>query len=162
VHAVPYARDRGVTLAVASLALTAYGLGSVTGRLTAGLLSDRLALRVATTSGYAIELVALVLLATAPSSTTLLAAMALFGIGAAATDNMLVRAIPDLFGLRAIGALTGVLTLGWRCGAALGPAAAGFLYDATGSYAGAFRTAPFVLVASFVLFTLATRRRQPV
>jgi MFS family permease len=159
VHAVPYARDRGVTLAAASLALTAYGLGSVTGRLTAGLLSDRLALRVATTSGYAIEFGALVLLATAPSTTTLLAAMALFGIGAAATDNMLVRAIPDLFGLRAIGALTGVLTLGWRCGAAIGPAAAGFLYDATGSYTGAFRMAPFVVVASFVLFTLATRAR---
>jgi OFA family oxalate/formate antiporter-like MFS transporter len=158
VHAVPYARDRGVTLAVASLALTAYGLGSVTGRLTAGLLSDRVGLRVATTSGYAIEFTALVLLATAPSSTTLLAAMALFGFGAAATDNMLVRAIPDLFGLRAIGALTGVLTLGWRCGAALGPSAAGFLYDATGSYAGAFGTAPFVVVVSFVLFTLATRR----
>ena len=160
VHAVPYARDRGVSLAVASLALTAYGLGSVTGRLTAGLLSDRVGLRVATTSGYVIELAALVLLATAPSAGTLLGAMALFGIGAASTDNMLVRAIPDLFGLRAIGALTGVLTLGWRCGAALGPAAAGFLYDATGSYAGAFRTAPAVVVVSWILFRLATTPRR--
>src|SRR5207247_10525247 len=97
-----------------------------------------------------------ILLANAPSSQMLLGAMALFGIGAAATDNMLVRAIPDLFGLRALGAITGMLTLGWRCGAALGPAAAGFLYDVTGSYTGAFKTAPLVVVISWVLFTLAT------
>src|SRR5262249_7154290 len=36
-------------------------------------------------------------------------------------------------GMRAIGAIMGILTLGWRTGAALGPATAGFLYDATGS-----------------------------
>jgi MFS family permease len=162
VHAVPFARDRGVTLAVASLALTAYGIGSVIGRLTAGVVSDRFDLRLATSMGYVLELTALILLATAPSPTMLLAAMVVFGLGAAATDNMLVRAIPDLFGLRAIGAITGMLTLGWRCGAALGPATAGFLYDATGSYAGAFRTAPAIVVVSWVLFVLATRRpRSP-
>ena len=160
VHAVPFARDRGVSLGAAALMLTAYGLGSVTGRLIAGFASDRVGVRVATSTGYVIELAALLLLASVPSSEMLLAAMVLFGIGAAATDNMIVRAIPDLFGLRAIGAISGSLSLGWRCGAALGPAAAGFLYDATGSYAGAFRTAPAVVVVSWVLFTLATSRAR--
>ena len=157
VHAVPFARDRGVTLAVASFALTAYGIGSVIGRLTAGVVSDRFDLRLTTSACYVLELTALILLATAPSPTMLLIAMVVFGVGAAATDNMLVRAIPDLFGLRAIGAITGMLTLGWRCGAALGPAAAGFLYDAMGSYTGAFHAAPAIVVISWVLFTLATR-----
>jgi nitrate/nitrite transporter NarK len=68
-----------------------------------------------------------------------------------------VKVIPDLFGLRAIGAIMGVLTLGWRIGAALGPAVAGFLYDLTGSYAVPFGAAPAAVVVSWVLFWLATR-----
>jgi cyanate permease len=61
--------------------------------------------------------------------------------------------------MRAIGAIMGVLSLGWRSGAALGPAAAGFLYDATGSYAVPFGVAPFVVVASWAFFAAATSRR---
>ena len=45
VHAVPYVRDHGVGLATASLALTAYGIGSVCGRLTSGAVSDRFGTR---------------------------------------------------------------------------------------------------------------------
>jgi cyanate permease len=53
----------------------------------------------------------------------------------------------------------GILTLGWRCGAAVGPAAAGFLHDLTGSYAISFGAAPLGVIASAVLFTLGTTRR---
>jgi MFS family permease len=157
---VPFARDRGMTLAVASLALTAYGIGSVAGRLVAGVVSDRVGTRATTSTAYVVELVALLALLVAPSAGVLLAAMVLFGIGAASTDNVLVRSIPDLFGLRAIGAITGVLTLFWRCGAAVGPAAAGFVYDVTGSYVGAFGTAPVMVMASWMLFRLATSRAR--
>ena len=52
VHAVPFARDRGMSLADASLALTAYGIGSVAGRLTAGLVSDRLGTRATMGAAY--------------------------------------------------------------------------------------------------------------
>ena len=159
VHAVPYARDQGVALSVAALALTAYGVGSVTGRLGSGLLTDRFGARVTMRAGYAVEVLALVTLAAAPRPGVLLAAMIVFGVGAAATDNALVKVIPDLFGLRALGAVMGLMTFGWRMGAALGPAAAGFLYDATGSYAVPFWAAPVAVVVSSVLFSVATGRR---
>src|SRR2546428_7017201 len=42
VHIVPFARDRGISLADASLALSAYGVGSGTGRIAAGAVSDRI------------------------------------------------------------------------------------------------------------------------
>ncbi len=45
VHAVPFARDRGVSLADASFALTAYGIGSAAGRLISGFVSDRVGTR---------------------------------------------------------------------------------------------------------------------
>jgi MFS family permease len=156
VHAVPFARDQGASLAVASVALTAYGMGSVLGRLVSGVVSDRLGTRTTIRVAYALELIALVVLASSPRPGVLLPVMVLFGIGAASTDNALVRVIPDLFGLRAIGAIMGTLTLGWRLGAALGPASAGFLYDMTGSYRLPFSAAPVIVAISWVLFALAT------
>jgi MFS family permease len=156
VHAVPFARDRGVSLADASLALTAYGIGSVAGRLTAGFVSDRVGTRATIGAAYVLEMVALVALLWLPSRAALLASLVVFGAGFAATDTMVVKVIPEVFGLRAIGAIMGVLALGWRLGAAIGPAAAGFLYDLTGSYAVPFGAAPVAVALSWVLFTLST------
>ena len=158
VHVVPFARDLGISLASASLALTAYGLGSVTGRVGAGLVSDRLGVFTLIRAGYVLQIVALGALLWVSSREALMAALVLFGIGFAAADTMITKVIPDVFGLRAIGAIMGVLTLGWRCGAALGPAVAGFLYDATGTYAIPFGAAPVAVLVSWGFFSLATRR----
>ena len=158
VHVVPFARDQGISLAAASLALTAYGVGSVTGRLTAGAVSDRVGAQTTLRIGYVLQVGALVALLWVPSRESLLLSLAVFGAGFAASDTMIARVIADVFGLRAIGAIMGVLTLGWRSGAALGPAVAGFIYDATGSYAIPFGAAPLAVVVSWGLFNLATRR----
>src|SRR6185503_2973006 len=159
VHVVPFARDQGVSLAGASLTLTAYGLGSVCGRLASGAVSDRLGTVATIRAGYLAQIAALGLLLLVPSSRdVVLASLVVFGIGFAAADTMVTKVIPDVFGVRAIGAIMGVLTLGWRAGAALGPAAAGFLYDATGSYTIPFAAAPVAVLASWGLYALATRR----
>jgi MFS transporter, OFA family, oxalate/formate antiporter len=159
VHIVPFARDQGVSLAGASLALTAYGIGSVGGRVAAGALSDLIGTVTTMRAAYAVQALALLALLWLPSREGLLASLAAFGAGFAAADTMIAKVIPDVFGVRAIGAIMGVLTLGWRSGAALGPAAAGFLYDATGSYALPFRAAPLVVLVSWALFAAATSPR---
>jgi MFS family permease len=159
VHIVPFARDQGIGLAGASLALTTYGLGAALGRLSGGALSDRLGPRTTIYVAYGLTALALLALRWIPSREMLLASVALFGAGFAATDTMVVKVVPDLFGMRALGAIMGILTLGWRCGAAVGPAAAGFLHDLTGSYAIAFAVAPLAVVASAVLFALGTAPR---
>ena len=157
VHIVPFARDAGIGLAGASLALTAYGIGAAGGRLLGGVISDRLGALVTQRLAFLLTTLSLAVLYWAPSHTALLGAMAAFGAGFAATDTLVVKIIPDLFGVRAIGAIMGVLALGWRSGAALGPAAAGFIYDATGSYAWPFGLAPAVALASWACFALALR-----
>jgi MFS family permease len=156
VHAVPFARDRGVSLADASFALTAYGIGSAAGRLISGFVSDRVGTRTTIGAAYVLEMVALVTLLWFPSRAALLASLVVFGAGFAASDTMVVKVIPEVFGLRAIGAIMGVLALGWRLGAAIGPAAAGFLYDLTGSYSVPFGAAPVAVALSWILFTLST------
>jgi predicted MFS family arabinose efflux permease len=158
VHVVPFARDQGISLAGASLTLTAYGLGSVGGRLAAGAVSDRLGTFVTIRVGYLVQIAALVTLLWVPSRDAVLTSLVVFGIGFAAADTIVTKVIPDVFGVRAIGAIMGILALGWRAGAALGPAAAGFLYDATSSYTVPFAAAPVAVLTSWGLFALATRR----
>jgi MFS family permease len=159
VHAVPFAHDQGLGLADASLALTAYGLGAITGRLVAGALSDRLGIHLTIRAAYVVQVAGLVALVAVPSRPALLAALVVFGLGFGAADTLIARAVPEVFGVRALSAILGVLTLGWRCGAATAPAVAGFLYDATGSYAIPFGAAPVVALISWALFTAGSRRR---
>ena len=160
VHIVPFAHDQGISLAGASLALTAYGIGAVSGRVGAGIVSDRIGTFTTIRLGYALQLVALVALLGLSSRGALLASLVALGVGFAAADTMLAKAVPDVFGTRALGAILGVLNLGWRCGAAIGPAAAGFLYDLTGSYTIPFGAAPFAVLASWGLFALGSSRRR--
>lgn len=159
VHVVPHARDRGIDLAQAALALTAYGLGAVAGRLVFGAGSDRLGTRLTMLLCFALQIVALASLV-APSARLLPLAMAAYGFGFAGADTVIVRVIPDVFGLRALGSIMGVLALGWRCGAALGPALTGFVYDVTRSYAIPFGVAPILTLAGAVLVTVAASPRR--
>lgn len=157
VHMVPFARDRGVDLKAAAFALTAYGTGAVIGRVIGGVASDRVGTIPIMCALYAVQALALAPLLWRPSQLVVLAVLVCFGIGFAGADTVFAKAIPEVFGLRAIGAVFGFLSLGWRFGAALGPAAAGFIHDATGSYAIPFGAAPVAVFASFVLFLLGAR-----
>ena len=159
VHIVPFARDQGVSLAGASLALTAYGVGSMLGRIAAGAMSDRIGTVTTMRIAYVVQTLALLALLWLPSREALFGALGAFGAGFAAADTMIVKAIPEVFGVRSIGAIMGVLTLGWRCGAALGPVTAGFVYDLSGSYAVPFGAAPAVVLVSWALFAVATSGR---
>jgi MFS family permease len=160
VHIVPFAHDQGISLAGASFALTAYGIGAVAGRVGSGVVSDRIGTFTTIRLGYGLQLVALLALLGLSSRAALLGSLVVLGVGFAASDTMLAKAVPDVFGTRALGAILGVLNLGWRCGAALGPAAAGFLYDLTGSYTIPFGAAPLTVLASWAFFALGSSRRH--
>jgi MFS family permease len=160
VHVVSYARDQGIELATASLALSTFGLGSAAGRLAFGPLSDRLGGRPIIRLCIALQILALAALPLRPPQEMLLILVGLFGLGFTGADSVFVRVIPDVFGLRAVGAIMGMLSLGWRLGAAIGPAAAGFVHDATGSYALPFGAAPVVIAISYACFALGSRSRR--
>lgn len=161
VHMVPYLHDRGVSLEGASLALTIYGLGSIAGRLLFGATADRLGTRPTFWVCSLSQVLSLTSVLTAPSSWVLYFLIMCFGLGAAGSDTAVVKGAAEVFGVRAIGAIVGMVGLGWRCGAALGPAAAGFIYDATGSYTVAFGLASAGLVLSFAFFTLGVSPFRP-
>ena len=59
--------------------------------------------------------------------------------------------IGDTFGLRNIGAILGILEIGWAIGAALGPALGGLIFDMTDSYLMAFVAAAVAAFAATLL-----------
>jgi len=159
-HIVSYSRDRGIGLASASLALTAYGVGATVGRIGFGALADQLGARTVMRICVVVEVAALAVLPFGPPPPLLFVALALFGMGFSGGDTAFIRIIPDVFGLKALGAITGLLALGWRSGAALGPVFAGFVYDATGSYTVPFSLAPVALLVSLALFSWGSASRR--
>src|SRR4029453_9824526 len=101
----PSRGDRGTSLPPPALALSAYGVGSVSGRLLSGAVSDRLGAHTTLRIGFALQIVALAALLWLPSQELLMLGLGLFGAGFAAADTMITRIIPDVFGLRAIGGI---------------------------------------------------------
>jgi MFS family permease len=160
VHMAAFALDRGLPLEIAALALTAYGLGAVIGRIAFGAATDRFGVLPTMLVCAAIQIGSLAPLPVVTSVGPLLALLLLYGAGVIGGDGVFVKAVPDVFGVRALGGIMGVLAIGWRAGAAAGPAVAGFVHDATGSYAAAFALAPVVAVVGLGLFVLAVRRRR--
>ena len=160
VHIVPFAHDQGISLAGASLALTAYGIGAVSGRVASGIVSDRIGTFTTIRLSYVLQILALGALLWLSSREALLLSLLVLGLGFASADTMLAKAVPEVFGMRALGAILGVLNLGWRFGAALGPFLAGFLYDMTGAYTIPFGAAPVVVLVSWGLFALGSSGRR--
>lgn len=156
VHLVPYMTDQGVSLEHASLALSIYGISSIAGRLAFGLAADRLGTRPTFWFCLVSQFLPLAAVLAGPPPWVLYFLIIGFGLGAAGSDTAVVKAASEVFGVRAIGAIIGALGLGWRCGAAIGPAAAGFLYDLTGSYSLPFGLASAGLLVSFACFTVGT------
>src|SRR4029453_18956392 len=116
VHIVSFAHDQGISLAQASLVLTAYGIGAVGGRVGGGSVADRIGTFTTIRLSYVLQLLALVALLWLSSLEALLVSLLVLGVGFASADTMLAKAVPEVFGTRALGAILGVLNLGWRFG----------------------------------------------
>ena len=63
--------------------------------------------------------------------------------------------IGDIFGMRSLGSIMGIMSTAWSIGAALGPGIAGILFDLTSHYLVAFGVGASALFASifFIYFT---------
>jgi len=156
-HSVPFARDLGLPLERAAFLLTAYGVGAGAGRIAAGIVADRFGTAVTMYTCVALQVIALSVFISGPPAWALTVVLVAFGIGAAGADNAVVKVVPEVFGTAALASVMSVLSLGWRSGAAIGPAGAGFLYDLTRSYTVPFTAGLVLLVASAFLFRLAAR-----
>lgn len=134
VHLVPFALDHGLGASSAVLLLGTIGVGSTAGRFLLGGIADRMGRGPALLAMFAG--MALTLLIWAFSTT--LWALCAFAFGYGVFYGGFVAVLPalvmDYFGGRNVGAIIGVLYTSVAFGTLVGPATAGFAFDATHSY----------------------------
>jgi MFS family permease len=138
IHIVPHAADLGAPRALAAGVISAIGGISVLGRLAVGGAIDRIGGRRALIGCYVALFASLVWLQFATAPWMLYAFAALYGVAHGGFFTVTSPTVAEFFGTRAHGALFGIVLMCGSIGGAIGPLAAGAVFDATGSYRIAF------------------------
>ncbi len=157
---VPYLEDVGFPAALAAGVHGIVGLWSTIGKFGFGWLCDRILPKYVCAIGLGLQLVATILLMNinpaAPRALLWLYAF-IMGLGVGGWLPTMAMLVSTNFGLVAYGAIFGMIGFTQSFGSATGPLAAGYLYDAFGTYHWVF----VIIIASYVVSTssiLAVRR----
>lgn len=157
VHLVPYAEAGGIDAVRATTLISVIGAGSFLGRVTLGWLAGR-AGSVRTYQGAVLLMAAsFVIWLLQPGYEALAAFAFLMGFGYGGWVALSPAVAADLFGAVGLGGTVGALYTSAAIGALVGPPAAGFLKDATGTYRPAIAAAMVLAVLS-LLVILPLRR----
>lgn len=127
----------------AALTVSATTVAALLGRIAIGLLSDRVDLRKLSAVNIGAQGAALAVMAAWPSSSVLVGASLVFGLGVGNLITFPPLLAREEFGQRSFGTVFGLVGAATQAGVALGPGLMGLLHDALGSY----QTALWCLVA---------------
>lgn len=163
VHIVPFGVDHGMEPALAAGVLSTIGAMSIVGRIVLGGAYDRFGARRSLLTCFAILAASLVLLQFAEQAWSLFLFAAIYGPAHGGFFTITSPSVAEYFGTRAHGTLFGLVVSCGTFGATLGPLVAGGLFDALGSYSGAFALLlGFSLVGIIVASMLPRHVRAPV
>jgi len=154
VHIVPHATDIGISAISAASILSIIGGLSIFGRIGAGSASDRIGSKRALIIVFSLMLAALFWLQLAKELWGLYLFAVVFGFsyGGMAVQQSPITA--ESFGLRAHGAILGMILFSVTVGGAIGPLLAGRIFDVTSSYQQAFLICGVVGIAGLILTSL--------
>ncbi len=146
-----FAMDRGMAQGRAAELMSLVLVGSIAGRLLMGWLADRWPRKRVMLLIYLIVAGSIPLLWAAPSPVTLRAAAVVFGIGLGGDYMIIPLMAADLFGLKRMGRVMGIVLTADGVAEAVVPMAVATLRDRTGGYGPGFA----LLVALAILGALA-------
>jgi len=138
VHIAPYAQDIGFSEVVAASFLSVIAGASVFGRLSMGFISDRTGGRLALSVCLIMAILALIWLLFAQEAWMFYIFAVVFGLAWGGLVPLTTVVTAELFGLKYLGALIGVMLLIGSAGGSLGAPLAGTIFDITGGYRPAF------------------------
>ncbi len=161
VHIVPFAVDLGVSQIEAAGMLSVIGLGGFLGRLIMGPLSDRYGRTFVLGGCLVLEAIAFVGFSRSTGLALLYPAAVLFGFAYGGTTALFPAIVGDFYGRLAVGAIVGFIFSVAGSMAAIGPVAAGYIFDTYGSYKFAFELSAGANILGLVmLFFLRKPRAQ--
>ncbi len=159
-----FAMDRGMAQGRAAELMSLVLVGSIAGRLLMGWLADRWPRKRVMLLVYLIVAGAIPLLWAAPSPATLRAAAVVFGIGLGGDYMIIPLMAADLFGLKRMGRVMGIVLTADGVAEAVVPMAVAALRDRSGSYGPGFALLVALAALGAVAVSLlpARPRRRPV
>ena len=160
VHLVPHAIDLGLSSMKAAALFTLLGGTSIPGRIFAGRVSDIVGRKKPAIISALFMGGMMLLLAVRSDLWVLYVFAVIFGLAFGGIDAPVVALLGDIFGLRHIGVIMGVLTVGWCTGAAIGPALAGRIFDVNGNYTFAFLAGAIAMLIAAVLILLVKQPKR--
>ena len=158
IHIVPHATDLGIAPAVAATILSTIGGASIAGRLTIGMLADRLGGRRSLGVSFFILLASFLLLQSAETAWMLFLFALIYGFAHGGFFTVMSPTLAEFFGIGSHGVIFGIVLFCGTIGGAAGPLLAGTLFDTTGSY-----ETVFLILTGFCLMGLIlTAALQPI
>ncbi|HUU64746.1 MAG TPA: MFS transporter [Dehalococcoidales bacterium] len=156
-HLVPHVTDIGFSAGEAAAVLSLIGMASIPGRLVMGVASDRIGRKLAIIICTLLQSGAMVWLIWAQDLWMFYLFAVVFGFAYSGSGSSMAAIIGDTFGLGQIGAIFGLLEVGFGVGAAIGPAMGGLIFDISHSYTIAFLIGAVVMLVATLLVTLIRR-----
>ena len=152
IHFIPYAEDRGMDRSTAALIFAVMSGLNIVGATSAGFLSDKIGgTKNWLTLVYSMRGLAYVLLLVTPLIGLSTAGLWIFAVIAGfswiATLPLTSSLTAEVYGLRAMGTISGITFMFHQIGGFCSVMLSGWLYDVTGSY-----TLPFAIIGSLLGF----------
>ena len=156
-HVVAFAQDRGVGAFVAGNLLALMGLTGLVGVIAAGAWSDRSGPVRVTAWTFAARIAAFALIATDQSTISVAIFALVFGATFLVTGPLTVIFVRERFGMRHLGALTGLITMVHHICGGIGAYLGAAVFDATAGYEPAFVIMLISAILALGLTTLLSR-----
>ena len=153
VHIVPLTIDIEVSATKAAGVLSTIGGVSMAGRFLSGLAIDRIGSRRVMIFCFFLLLAGLLWLLLAKALWMIYLFAAIYGIAHGGFFTALSPIVAEFFGIRAHGALFGIVMFCGTIGGALGPYLAGYIFDVAGEYDLAIWICIFMSALGFVLIS---------
>ena len=137
-HLVVYAEGLGISKVTAATFLSAIGGANIVGRLSVGVLSDRAGRKPLFVVCLLVQAAMMLWLMQSSSIWMFYVFAVAWGFAYGGVGPMIPAVTGELFGLRHMGSIFGLVILTMSVGGAVGPTLAGYIVDATGGYSVAF------------------------
>jgi len=149
-HIVPLLTDHGLSAAAATATLGIFGLATMSGRLLAGFLVDRIFAPYVATFFFLAPIAGFAFLASATGMLPALGVV-LMGMGLGTEIDLIAFLVTRYFGQRAFGQIYGYFFMIFGLGSSFGRFLAGLIFDLAGSYNPALIGAALALVVAVIL-----------
>ena len=143
-------REYGFSEAKAGMYWSWAGFFSLFSGVAFGMLSDRIGRKYGLALVFAVQSVAYLLAGLKPGGIGLMIAIALYGSALFAIPAIMAAAVGDYLGLSRAAAAFSTITIFFAAGQTVGPALAGIIGKATGSFTGAYLLAGLITTAAMI------------